>query len=315
LFAIKNSAEFTADELMLMIGYTGNKETFQNLCRLNKFKYKQNKSYAEKLREIKFTNKYTLSQLANIIDYDGDNIVSLCNRNNIEYRKVTIVDAIREIKDTKDFTAKELATMVNYQAGIGSFYDLLNKYEIPYATKTDRSISTSIKALGDTSQLYMEEIKEKINYQGNLHTLKGICNKNHIPYKSLNYNSFNRQLKRIDTQNYTMEELMQLVQYTGDKYNFRAILYTIGCPYKKDKTLKELLHSVDTHKYTLSEIAEIIEYKNSLNSLRDLCYAYGIKFKHATYSKIAYDDLIDEHHLLKVKVEQLEEEIRKLKAV
>lgn len=149
---------------------------------------------------------------------------------------------------------------------LAEFHELQNSQKNK-ALDTLKGIDTKDMTVKDIYKLIGEKVNGKfISYTTFLH----IVEKNHIPHKE----TYLDKLSKIDTSQYTSNELHEMFGKHVSLYTFRQALYAIKAPYKKvapiergretdleRKKLIEKIKEIDTSGMTIKEIWKLPDMK------------------------------------------------------
>ena len=103
---------------------------------------------------------------------------------------------------------------------------------------------------------------------------------NYMASKSI----YTKRLQSMNTEQYYLDELKDLVDYPGNMAAFRVLCWRLNIPFKKgfrgqNKNIHKLItEGYDFSKYTLQEIKKLINYKGGMDGLISLLRRHNIKF-------------------------------------
>ncbi len=105
-------------------------------------------------------------------------------------------------------------------------------------------------------------------------------------YNMSNKSIYTDKLSKIDTTEYCLETLKDMVGYPGSLQAFRVLCWRHNIPFEKsfrgeNKRLKHLLtQGIDFSKLTLQEIKKMMDYQGGLDGLLTFLKRHEIDFKH-----------------------------------
>lgn len=206
--------------------------------------------------------------------------------------------------DTSQYTARELHELVG-----GSFRTLrqiLYKNKIPFKSnrRNRREVAAILEKLKtiDTSQYTAQELYESFGGNEALKTFRHHLRNHNIPYKKIqakravkisrkrdeekaHYRTILLQkLSRIETQNYSVNQLAQMVGTTHP--TLAPLIAEHNIPTFKDRRAKEemapiweKLHSIGTEQYTADELVSLLDNKVRKNVMLKYLDKNGMKYK------------------------------------
>lgn len=202
----------------------------------------------EKLKKIKNIEETTFEEIIQIINFQGKKktLRTYLADLNIPYKRVHVRNEttlkLIDFKDSELYTAEELKEIMGYKGTMNAFRAYLSTYNIPIKkSETTKKVTKEIKELyeiKETEQLTAKELKDKVGYKGTLKSFRILLNFHNIPYKKV-FNKCNviESIKNIkDPEQYTAEELKELVQYDGKLKSFRAYLSIYKIPIKRKRS-------------------------------------------------------------------------------
>ncbi len=111
-------------------------------------------------------------------------------------------------------------------------------------------------------------------------------------------NIYIEKLSKINTKEFCLETLKDMVAYPGSLQAFRVLCWRSNIPFEKsfrgeNKRLKQLLtQGVDFSKLTLKEIKVMMDYQGGLDGLLTFLKRHKIDFKHTDSFKSENKDKI-----------------------
>lgn len=201
----------------------------------------------EKFKKIENIEETTFEEIIQIINFKGKKktLRTYLADLNIPYKRVHVRNEttlkLIDFKDSELYTAEELKEIIGYEGTMNAFRAYLNTYNISFKkAETTRLKSNEIIKLleiKETEQLTANELKDKVGYKGTLNTFRVLLNFHNIPYKKVfNDCKVIEKIRSIQgTENYTAEELKELVQYDGKLKSFRAYLSIYKIPIKRKR--------------------------------------------------------------------------------
>lgn len=94
-----------------------------------------------------------------------------------------------------------------------------------------------------------------------------------------------KRAKKIDTKQYTLEQLRKELAFIGNLATFRVLCWNNGIDYKRKRSNVDYFNKLlqlKTEELTLTEIKEAIAYKGSISALNKVLAKAGMKFKKKT---------------------------------
>jgi len=309
-----DTSQYTARELHELIG--GSFRTMRQILYKNKIPFKSNRrnrrdvaAILGKLKTID-TSQYTAQELHSLIDRNGT-LAAFCNilsNHKIPYKSVTrnreeMATLLEKLKtvDTNQYTAQELYEIFGEKEALKTFRYHLRNHNIPYKKIRGKHVTKRSIKRDEEKSHYRTILLQKLNgietqnYSinqlaqmiGTTHpTLAPLIAEHNIPtYKDRRPKEemapIWEKLHSIDTEQYTADELVSLLDNKVRKNVMLKYLDKNGMKYKKKRGANNFdkLLNIDTSQYTAQELHSMIG--GNLKQLQNYLAKHKFSYKKA----------------------------------
>jgi len=202
----------------------------------------------EKIKLIENIDQLSFDEIFSELRFEGKKktLRSYLKELGVNYKRVHVRNEttlkLIDFKDSELYTAEELKEIIGYEGTMNAFRAYLHTYNISFKkAETTRLKSNEIIKLleiKNTENHTASELKKMVNHEGSLKSFRTLLNTYKIPYKKVfSECKVIEKIKSIQgTENYTAEELKELVQYNGKLKSFRAYLSIYKIPFKRKRS-------------------------------------------------------------------------------